>query len=293
MLNSSSQDKTRHSQCREERADYPKPHAEFIVGRVYTNRPVGKTPKPAEKLRALRPLGTPTRIRKFNSRMPAGIRSAVAAFAALVLALVLLSSCSQQSTAQTATLSDAADPDRTASEPARELLNSERIEERFGSYGVEVLESDATVRVSNLYSGAGERRVSRTFAVVFYPEQIDPLFAAEHAQILGGGSIGAVFAANGWTVTKRNRHIGEIESTDKVAALMQDRARRPLAVHVYVLNVSKDNDAFDYATIAEVHHPDYLRLRDVETLYGQPEPANEAADAQLHRIMEITAERMR
>ena len=45
-----------------------------------------------------------------------------------------------------------------AQAPARELLNSERIAAAFGSYGVEVLEQDDTVRVSNLYSGEGEER---------------------------------------------------------------------------------------------------------------------------------------
>jgi hypothetical protein len=48
----------------------------------------------------------------------------------------------------------------------RELLNSERIAAAFGSYGVEVVEQDSQVRVSNLFSGAGAGRVCRTFAVV-------------------------------------------------------------------------------------------------------------------------------
>ena len=54
----------------------------------------------------------------------------------------------------------------SAQAPVRELLNSERIAATFGSYGVEVLEQNGAVRVSNLFSGEGEERVTRTFAVV-------------------------------------------------------------------------------------------------------------------------------
>src|SRR5262245_42966767 len=37
---------------------------------------------------------------------------------------------------------------------APELLNSERIEQKFGSYGIAVLRSDERLRVANLYSEA-------------------------------------------------------------------------------------------------------------------------------------------
>src|SRR5262245_26355355 len=89
------------------------------------------------------------------------------------------------------------------SQPAdRELLNSERIAAAFGSYGVEVLEQDEQVRVSNLFSGAGEDKTCRTFAIVRYPPELDGAISAEHAEIVAGGSIGAVFASHGWEVRK-------------------------------------------------------------------------------------------
>ena len=44
-------------------------------------------------------------------------------------------------------------------EQPRELLNSERIEQQFGSYGIDVLESDAEMRVSNLYSLSGQQKI--------------------------------------------------------------------------------------------------------------------------------------
>ncbi len=75
----------------------------------------------------------------------------------------------------------------------RPLLNSERIERVFGSYGLEVLESDGQIRLSSLYSLEGRRRVCRTFAMVLFPAEIDPRIAAEQAEIAAGGSIGAVF----------------------------------------------------------------------------------------------------
>ena len=37
-------------------------------------------------------------------------------------------------------------------EPARPLLNSERIKQKFGSYGINILDANAELRVSNLYS---------------------------------------------------------------------------------------------------------------------------------------------
>jgi len=79
----------------------------------------------------------------------------------------------------------------------RQLLNSERIAARFGNYGIEVLAGDSRERVSNLYSEANGERTCRTFAVVRYPAAIDSAVAAEHDEIVRGGSIGAVFAAHG------------------------------------------------------------------------------------------------
>jgi hypothetical protein len=153
----------------------------------------------------------------------------------------------------------------------REPLNSERIEARFGSYGIEVLASDERLRVSNLFSTHDGERVTRTFAVVRYPTRVDPAFAAEHAAVLAGGSIGATFVAGGWDVVKTHRYFGEVESTARLRGLMATDAAR-LAVHVYELDIVKDEEGrrrrFTYATISEVHHPEYLRLDDVVEIYA-------------------------
>lgn len=151
-------------------------------------------------------------------------------------------------------------------------LNSERIEAMFGSYGIEVLESGPRLRVSNLYSVHDGQRITRTFAIVEYPAVIEPAFAKEHAEILAGGSIGAVFAAGGWRVSKHNRAFASLPITPRLARMMASPGASALAAHVYVLEVEKDGARYEYAAIAEVHHPDYLTLGDVQRIYG-PLPA--------------------
>ncbi len=176
---------------------------------------------------------------------------------------------------------------------APKLLNSERIEQKFGSYGIDVLASDASVRVSDLYSLEHGVKVCRTFAVVRYPENVDPRYAAEHREILAGGSIGAVFKKHGWTVTKKNLYFGTLAPSPKVAKLMHDDSGRRLAVHVYALYASKGAATLRYATIAEVHSPDYLTLDAVRGIYGAPEPATPETKALVERMLEVTAARMR
>jgi len=175
-----------------------------------------------------------------------------------------------------------------AEAPAQEqaLLNSERIERAFGSYGIDVLASDAATRVSNLYSVEGAEKICRTFAVTLYPTAVDPRFAEEHAAIAAGGSIGATFAARGWTVLKANRYFGEIGAPARLAELMQISAGTPLAVHVYVLDVVKDGARFEYATIAEAHHPQYLTLPDLPAIYGAAAPLPARPDEPTRRLLE-------
>jgi len=160
----------------------------------------------------------------------------------------------------------------TVQPSARQLLNSERIAARFGNYGIEVRASDARERVSNLYSEASGERTCRTFAVVRYPAVIDPALAAEHAEIVRGGSIGAVFAAHGWQVVKTNLRYFEIKAPEHVAGLMRVATGTPLAAHAYELDVAKDGRTYQYALLVEIHHPDYLKREDLLAIYG---PADE------------------
>ena len=176
-----------------------------------------------------------------------------------------------------------------AGQPA-ELLNSERIERVFGSYRIAVLESGAEVRVSNLYSVEGAREICRTFAVVRYPAAVAPAFATEHAAIVAGGSIGAVFAAAGWRVEKTHLHYGTVRAQGHAAALMSLAPGVELAAHVYELTVVKNDARHRYATIVEIHHPDYLQLEDLPEIYG---PLAEPPTAEVNELLATAIQKMR
>ncbi len=155
-----------------------------------------------------------------------------------------------------------------ASEPV--LLNSERIERRFGSYGIEVLASEAGLRRSSLYSEDGSRRICRTYAVVRFADQLHDRYGTEHGQVLAGNSIGAIFKAHGWNVHKQTLYIGELgipAADTSITRLMQISGAPMLALHVYQLLLVKDDEVYEYATILETHHPEYLSASDLHELY--------------------------
>jgi hypothetical protein len=151
------------------------------------------------------------------------------------------------------------------------LLNSERIVNRFGNFGIEVLENDPPERISNLYSMEDGLKICRTYAIVRFEPSVNPMVQAEHALVLDGQPMGAVFKARGWRVIKRNLAIGSRTLTDAdlgIAALMRVAVPRPVAYHTYVFAVSRDGATVDYAVITEIHHPDYLSRHDLEVIYG-------------------------
>lgn len=157
----------------------------------------------------------------------------------------------------------------SATEP---MLNSERIEKQFGSFGIDVIASDGSKRIANLYSMEGGVRVCRTWATVLFPEVIDARVASEHTLVLGGQPMGAVFKRQGWQISKRNLRIGSRPLTpadDQMIRLMQIPEAASVAYHTYVFSVSKGDIALDYAVITETHHPDYLSRTDLEEIYGE------------------------
>jgi hypothetical protein len=163
------------------------------------------------------------------------------------------------------------------------LLNSERIEKKFGGYGIDVLYNSAQLRVSNLYDG---KKITRTLAVVDYPETIDSSFAKEHQIIVAGGSIGNVFKAHGWMIEKKNIFLGELApSADykKLYALMGNIPPSKLSVWIYVFYIRRGDRSFPYATISEVYHPDYLSLANLKCI-------NKDADAYLERTKPVNKE---
>jgi hypothetical protein len=162
-----------------------------------------------------------------------------------------------------------------------ELLNSERIAERFGSYGIGVVDSVDGVRRSSLYSGDGDGRVCRTFAVVRIESFPDGLVDDEHDLVVAGGSIGAIFKAHGWRVFKETAHTGSLQlpaTATTIPSLMRIEGDTSLGMHVYRLLLRRDEHTFRYATVVEVHHPDYLSLEDIERTYVVDTPSALSSD---------------
>ena len=151
-----------------------------------------------------------------------------------------------------------------------ERLNSERIVDRFGNYGIDVVTSEPGLRRSNLYSSEDGVHTCRTYAVVQFVDEPDALIDAEHAQILAGKSIGAIFKASGWAILKETLHIGTVRLEDTrhpVATLMGLEHSAEVAMHVYRLLLEKSEQAIEYATLIELHHPEYLDRNDLLSLY--------------------------
>ena len=152
-----------------------------------------------------------------------------------------------------------------------ERLNSERIADRFGSYGIDVVSSEPGLRRSNLYSSENGVSTCRTYAVVRFVDEPNALIDTEHAQILAGKSIGAIFKASGWAILKETLHVGTVkldDPTHPVAKLMRLEISADVAMHVYRLLLKKSDQAIEYATLIELHHPDYLGVSDLLNLYS-------------------------
>jgi hypothetical protein len=167
-------------------------------------------------------------------------------------------------------------PQALAAEP---LLNSERIEQTFGSYGIDVVYSDDELRLSNLHSLEDGRKITRTFAIVAYPKVVQPAFEAEHEAILAGGSIGATFKAAGWDVIKTDHRYAILSPVwPELARLMHIGEDARVAMDMYRLSVVRGDRRFDYARIIEIHHPDYLGRGALEQIYGAPSAPQFDAD---------------
>ena len=156
------------------------------------------------------------------------------------------------------------------------ILNSERIERRFGRYGIEVLASEAGLRRSSLFSLDGDTATCRTYAVVQFGERQDDRYDDAHSKVLAGDSIGETFKEDGWAIQKRSLYIGDIrvpQGPTQIAQLMRLTGAHDLALHVYQLVLVRDDVALEYATILEVHHPEYLNsaeLRGLSEYDGAP-----------------------
>jgi hypothetical protein len=145
-------------------------------------------------------------------------------------------------------------------------LNSERIEQRYGNYGIEILQTGNNRRLSSLYSVRDGQKTMRTLALVEFTATDDEPLAREHQRILAGESIGAVFKEEGWTIDKISlRYCLSQLDLQSMPELSRMRLSHPatLATRSYVFRVQKDKTSINYAIITEIHHPDYLRAADL------------------------------
>ena len=151
-------------------------------------------------------------------------------------------------------------------------LNSDMIRDTFGNYGVEVLSENESRRTSSLYSSHGKFRTTRTYAVVEYTGRPKQTYAREHEEILSGASIGSTFRDAGWDIRKQHLFIGELEvpaTYGQLAEMMEIALPQTLATHQYLFIISRDETSFNYATITEIHHPEFLTVIELKELYGE------------------------
>jgi len=149
-------------------------------------------------------------------------------------------------------------------------LNSERIFQQFGSYGIELINQEDDFRQTSLYSEGEQGRVTRTFASVKFLMPVNPGIEPLHQLILKGSSIGSTFKADGWHIDKYGLLVDELEirPENKVFELMQLEKPQSLALHLYLFTVSKNSiPAVNYALIAELHHPDYMSIQTLHETY--------------------------
>jgi len=150
------------------------------------------------------------------------------------------------------------------------LLNSERIEQRFGSYGIDVLASEAGLRRASLFSYDGDTATCRTYAVVQFTEQHDERHDDAHSKVLAGDSIGSTFKESGWDIQKNTIYTGSIrlhETRTTVGELMRLTGAHDVALHIYRLELVREDVELEYAIIMEAHHPEYLSTADLRDLY--------------------------
>ena len=152
-------------------------------------------------------------------------------------------------------------------------LNSQRIENRFGSYGVLILRQTDRDRETCLYSGSPSAPVCRTIALVRFVAEPEPALAETLARVRQGASLGASLVADGWRARKVNRYIGDFplegDCGAPVARLLRVCGPAPLALHGYELRATRDGLDYAVANLVELHHPAYLDTDDVRTIYSR------------------------
>lgn len=174
---------------------------------------------------------------------------------------------------------------------ASNLLNSERIEKKFGSYGIEIIENTGSSRVSFLYSldkncqqnlSPKETQIGihckkyKTLAIVKFLNTNDVI--DEHTKILKGASIGATFKNQNWIIKKENILISEIHNKEN--QIINEWSNNPdlekFAFQIYDISLKKNQLQLKYAQIIEIHNPNYLIIDDLIEIYDESYQINAA-----------------
>ncbi len=148
------------------------------------------------------------------------------------------------------------------------VLNSDNILKKFGSYGVKIIRQDELSRVSSLYSeNDNGSRITRTLAIVLFSDDALTHLAREQQIIREGGSIGITFRNANWTIHKKQLLLANIDlrTSSLLRELMPEADLSVLAISIYEFLVARDGAEYRYATIAEIHHPDYMTLNDLQS----------------------------
>jgi len=157
------------------------------------------------------------------------------------------------------------------------LLNSTRIELKFGSYGVQILAQDQVsgIRLSSLYSEHGTEKIARTIAFTQYEANLDDRLKMAHQKILEGGSIGSTLKKYGFDIKKDILFKGLVEGIpDQLQCLMHTQ-KHTFATVIYNLSAKEGNNDYPYCTIAEIYSPEFLTLVEVDQIYPESLPEND------------------
>ena len=171
----------------------------------------------------------------------------------------------------------------SADEP---ILNSERIEEKFGSYGVDIIKKSNEKRISFLFSYDKKnsyKKIYHTLAIVSYYDSSN--LGKLQTQIDNGASIGSTLKKDGWNIQKKHIQIGQIRATTSpiLDNWLDSRSKQKLAVHLYKLIIVKKDLVIDYADIIEIHHPKYISPDELKMIY--PIKAANISDQDIDNII--------
>lgn len=126
------------------------------------------------------------------------------------------------------------------------MLNSARIELKFGSYGVQILAQDhiAGIRLSSLYSEHENEKIARTIAFTQYEANIHDKLKMAHKEILGGGSIGSTLKKYGFDVEKNLFFKGLVEDMPNRLQNLMHAQEYAFAVVIYNLVAKEGNNYY-------------------------------------------------